>query len=273
MLTSRKLGFIGGGNMGEALIRGLLGSGCLDAWQILVSDINQDRLQYLQTSYGVLSLPDNSELARESEVIVLAVKPQQVDGVLEEIKVHLEHLPLLISIAAGVPLSRLHQQLDKPVPMIRVMPNTPALILASASAIAAGPHVTAEHRGIARTLFEAVGRVVEVSEAQMDAVTALSGSGPAYILLIVETLIDAGVLLGLSRPMARELAVQTALGAAKLLADTDAHPAALRDQITSPAGTTIHAMAVLERGGLRGVLMDAVAAAARRSKELGERKA
>jgi pyrroline-5-carboxylate reductase len=255
--------------MGEALIRGLVTSGRLKADQIRVSDIDTTRLRSLETTYGILTTAANVPLARAAEVIILAVKPHHVDGVLAEIRGSLDHLPLVISIAAGVPLSRLQNGLSLPVPLIRVMPNTPALVLAGASAIAAGPQAGAEHLAIARLLFEAVGRVVEVPESAMDAVTALSGSGPAYLFLVMESLIDAGVLLGLPRPVARTLVIQTTLGSAKLLDGSDAHPGAFKDQVTSPGGTTIHGLTVLERGGVRGLLIDAVAAAARRSEELG----
>jgi pyrroline-5-carboxylate reductase len=269
MSAPRNVGFIGAGNMGEALIRGLVTSGRLKADQIRVSDIDTTRLRSLETTYGVLTTAGNPPLAQAAEVLILAVKPPHVDGVLAEIGGSLDHLPLVISIAAGVPLSRLQKGLRPPVPLIRVMPNTPALVLAGASAIAAGPRAGAEHLAIARLLFEAVGRVVEVPESAMDAVTAVSGSGPAYLFLVMESLIDAGVLLGLPRAVARTLVIQTTLGSAKLLDGTEAHPGALKDQVTSPGGTTIHGLTVLERGGVRGLLIDAVAAAARRSEELG----
>ncbi|UCE82901.1 MAG: pyrroline-5-carboxylate reductase [Deltaproteobacteria bacterium] len=271
MLDSKKVGFIGGGNMGEALIKGLLGSGRLDAQQILVSDISQDRRHYLQGTYQLSTFGDNGEVAGSSDVIVLAVKPQQMANVLADISARIEHLPLVISIAAGVTIATLERGLGKPAPVTRVMPNTPALILTGASAIAGGTHANSDHIAMTRMLFEAVGLVVEVDEAHMDAVTGLSGSGPAYVYLFIESLIDAGVSMGLSRPVARDLAVQTTLGAAKLAADSESHLAALKDQITSPGGTTIEGLAVLERQGMRGILMDAVAAATRRSKELGQK--
>jgi pyrroline-5-carboxylate reductase len=271
MVASKTIGFIGGGNMGEALIKGLLQSGHFDANRIRVSDISQDRLNHLRDTYKVSISADNGELAGGSDVIVLAVKPQQVGDVLAETHASLEHLPLLISIAAGVSLASLEHKLDKPVPVVRVMPNTPALVLAGVSAIAGGTHTKSEHLAVARALFEAVGVVVEVDETQMDAVTGLSGSGPAYVFLFMEALIDAGVLMGLSRPVARDLAVHTTLGSAKLLAESEEHPGVLKDQITSPGGTTIHGLTILESGGLRGMLMDAVEAATRRSEELGKK--
>jgi pyrroline-5-carboxylate reductase len=257
--------------MGEALIKGLLQSGRFDANRIRVSDISKERLDYLHNTYQVSTVTGNQELAAGSDLIVLAVKPQQVGDVLGEINESLDHLPLMITIAAGVPIATLEQSFGKPVPVIRVMPNTPALVLAGASAIAAGTHASADHLAIAKVLFEAVGLVVEVEESHLDAVTGLSGSGPAYVYLFVEALIDAGVLMGLSRPVARQLAVQTTLGAAQLLAESGEHPGALKDQITSPGGTTIHGLTILEGGGMRGMLMDAVEAATRRSEELGRR--
>ena len=271
MNDSKKVGFIGGGNMGEALIKGLLVSGSFDAGRLTVSDISQDRLDHLQKTYHVVTAKDSAELASATDVIVIAVKPQQMGDVLAEIKGSLEHLPLLISVAAGVPLAYIEQGLEKPVPAVRVMPNAAALVLAGASAIAGGTHAGPDHLNTARMLLEAVGLVVEVEESHMDAVTGLSGSGPAYVFLFMEALIDAGVMAGLSRPVARDLVLHTTMGAAKLLADSNAHPGALKDLITSPGGTTINGLAVLERGGMRGLLMDAVAAATRRSEELGKK--
>jgi pyrroline-5-carboxylate reductase len=271
MLASKKVGFIGGGNMGEALIKGLLASGRLEVGQVIVSDISLERLGYLKETYQVVTITGNAELVRAADVLILAVKPQHLDAVLAEINTSLDHQPLVISIAAGVPLARLEQALGGKVPLIRVMPNTPALVLAGASALAAGPQASADHVAITRFLFEAVGLVVQVTEAHLDAVTGLSGSGPAYILLVMEALIDAGVRVGLPRPVARDLVVQTTMGTAKLLAAGEQHPAALKDQVTSPAGTSIHGLTVLEVGGVRGLLIDAVAAATRRSEELGKK--
>ena len=257
--------------MGEALIKGLLSSDRFDVKQIMVSDISQDRLDYLHRIYQLSTSADNGEVAGNSDVIILAVKPQQMGDVIAEIRARIEHLPLVISVAAGVTITTLEQGLGKSVPLIRVMPNTPALVLAGASAIAGGTHASGDHMAMARMIFDSVGLVVEVGEASMDAVTGLSGSGPAYVYLFMEALIDAGVLMGLSRPVARDLAVQTTMGAAKLAASSDNHLAALKDQITSPGGTTIHGLTVLEQGGMRGMLMEAVAAATQRSRELGKK--
>jgi pyrroline-5-carboxylate reductase len=271
MVGSKKIGLIGGGNMGEALIKGLLHSGHFDTSQITVSDISRDRLTYLQENYQVSTISDNGKVARASDVIILAVKPQQMRDVLGEIHAQVQHLPLVISIAAGVTIAAIEQVLGEAVPVVRVMPNTPALVLAGATAIAGGAHANSDHIATARILFESVGLVVEVDESHMDAVTGLSGSGPAYVYLFIEALTDGGVLTGLPRPVARDLAVQTTMGAAKLAANSDSHLGALKDQITSPGGTTIHGLAVLESGGMRGMLMEAVEAATLRSRELGKK--
>lgn len=271
MVGSKKIGLIGGGNMGEALIKGLLQSGHFDTSQITVSDISRDRLTYLQENYQVSTISDNGKVARAADVIILAVKPQQMGDVLGEIHAQVLHLPLVISIAAGVTIAAIEQVLGEAVPVVRVMPNTPALVLTGATAIAGGAHANSDHIATARMLFESVGLVVEVDESHMDAVTGLSGSGPAYVYLFIEALTDGGVLMGLPRPVARDLAVQTTMGAAKLVANSGSHLAALKDQITSPGGTTIHGLAVLESGGMRGMLMEAVEAATRRSAELGKK--
>jgi pyrroline-5-carboxylate reductase len=271
MVGSKKIGLIGGGNMGEALIKGLLQSGHFDTSQITVSDISRDRLSYLQENYQVSTISDNGKVARAADVIILAVKPQQMGDVLGEIHAQVQHLPLVISIAAGVTIAAIEQVLGKAVPVVRVIPNTPALVLTGATAIAGGAHANSDHIATARMLFESVGLVVEVDEAHMDAVTGLSGSGPAYVYLFIEALTDGGVLMGLPRPVARDLAVQTTMGAAKLAANSGSHLAALKDQITSPGGTTIHGLAVLENGGMRGMLMDAVEAATLRSEQLGKK--
>jgi pyrroline-5-carboxylate reductase len=271
MVGSKKIGLIGGGNMGEALIKGLLQSGHFDTSQITVSDISRDRLSYLQENYQVSTISDNGKVARAADVIILAVKPQQMGDVLGEIHAQVQHLPLVISIAAGVTIAAIEQVLGKAVPVVRVMPNTPALVLTGATAIAGGAHANSDHIATARMLFESVGLVVEVDESHMDAVTGLSGSGPAYVYLFIEALTDGGVLMGLPRPVARDLAVQTTMGAAKLAANSGSHLAALKDQITSPGGTTIHGLAVLENGGMRGMLMDAVEAATLRSEQLGKK--
>jgi pyrroline-5-carboxylate reductase len=270
MFERKTIGFIGGGNMGEALIRGLVNASVLPPGQICVHDVLPSRVDHLKSSYSVQGASTVEEAARRSQVLILAVKPQVMPMVLGELRSHLGHRPLIISIAAGISLETLCLSLPPDLPVVRVMPNTPALVLQGASALSRGPGVTSEQMAEAMTLFRAVGSALEVEEKWMDAVTGLSGSGPAYFLLLMEGMIDAGVLMGLPRPIARELVVQTALGSARMLLETGKHPAELKDMITSPGGTTIRGLKVLEEAGVRGSLMSAIEAATLRSRELGK---
>jgi pyrroline-5-carboxylate reductase len=270
MLDDSHVGFIGGGNMGEALIRGLLKASLLSPGRLYVFDVVGSRMEYLAANYGIQTASGIGSLASVCHVIVLAVKPQNMSSVLEELNPHLSHKPLVISIAAGISLTTLMSGLPERVPVIRVMPNTPAIVLQGASALARGLHVDDSRMHQALALFGAVGKAIEVEEKWMDAVTGLSGSGPAYVLLYIESLIDAGVLMGLPRQVARTLAVQTVLGTAQMVQDTGNHPAELKDLITSPGGTTIRGLQVLEENGLRGTVMGAVQAATLRSQELGK---
>jgi len=271
MEARRKYGVFGGGNMGEALIKGLLSSGLAEPGNVAVSEPLEERRSHLAKTYGVTVIDDNAALVPGTAVLILAIKPQVIGRVLESIRTLVELDQLVVSIAAGVTLGTIESSLKDGVPVIRAMPNTPALILEGATAVAGGRHATPEHMETARALFEAVGRVVEIEEKDMDAVTGLSGSGPAYFFVILEALADAGVLLGLPRDKAFMLAGQTALGAARLALEPGAHPGRLKDMVTSPGGTTIAGLKVLEQGGLRGLIMDAVAAAAQRSVELGRK--
>ncbi len=271
MFANSRIGFVGGGNMGEALIRGFLAASLLSSKQISVFDVIPERLEYLSQQYGVQTLPSSTTLVENCELVILAVKPQTMARVLDTIHAHLNHKPLVISIAAGITLTSLEAALPDKTPIIRVMPNTPALVQQGAAALARGAFATDADMRMALVLFEAVGKAVEVEEKLMDAVTGLSGSGPAYFLLLLESLIDAGVLMGLPRATARELVVQTALGTAAMLAQGEKHPGELRDQITSPGGTTIHGLQILEERGVRGALMAAVQAATERSQELGRK--
>jgi pyrroline-5-carboxylate reductase len=269
MLDQINIGFIGGGNMGEALVKGLLAAGLISSDRVNVFDVNSSRTQYLQASYGIRICPSISEVAAISGIIVLAVKPQIMPQVLKELHSKLRASTLIISIAAGIPLSALANGLPPGAPVIRVMPNTPALILEGASALSRGASVSDQQMETAMTLFKSVGMTVQVEEKWMDAVTGLSGSGPAYILMILESLIDGGILMGLPRPVAKDLVIQTILGTVKMVQETGKHPAELKDMITSPAGTTIHGLKILEELGVRGALMGAVEAATLRSIELG----
>ncbi|MBW2142221.1 MAG: pyrroline-5-carboxylate reductase [Deltaproteobacteria bacterium] len=270
MGKQRKFGLIGGGNMGEALIKGLIQSGIALPAEIIVSEPLDERRDYLRNEYQIAVESDNKALVIEAPVIILAVKPQVMEKVLNDIQARVEPNHLIITIAAGVKVETIQSVLPSDTPVIRAMPNTPALALSGATAIAPGSHAGKEHLEVARTLFEAVGIVVEVEEKNMDAVTALSGSGPAYVFVFMEALTDAGVLEGLPRDQAFLLACQTILGSAKLAKEAGVSPAQLKDKVTSPAGTTITGLMVLEKGGLRGLIMEAVQAASKRSAELGE---
>ncbi|MBN2197546.1 MAG: pyrroline-5-carboxylate reductase [Polyangiaceae bacterium] len=265
----RRIGILGGGNMAAAIVRGLLAAGCVSAGEVRVTDVRTERRQELAQTFGIDASADNREVARWSEVILLAVKPQVVKDLLADVGADLGPHKVLLSIAAGVPTRVLAAGVATGTRIVRAMPNTAAMALAAATAIARGPAATAEDMALARKLFEAIGRVVEVEEKLIDAVTGLSGSGPAYVLLFIEALADGGVRAGLPRSQALLLAGQTVLGTAQLLLATGDHPALLKDQVTSPGGTTIAGLNELERGAVRHSVMAAVDAATRRATELG----
>lgn len=270
VLAGKRLAIIGAGAMGSALVRGLIQSEKLKADQIVASDIDEERLKQLQP-FGVQTTNDNKLAVQQSDVALLCVKPQVMDEVLAEISPAVDPKKhCVISIAAGIPISRLESALPEGTPVVRVMPNTPAQVLAGASVIALGTNATELHRQIAHEIFSAVGLVIDVPEKLIDAVTALSGSGPAYVFVFAEALADAGVNLGLPRAVALKLAAQTLLGAAKMLLETGKHPAELKDMVTSPGGTTIAALSVLERKAFRGAIIEAVAVAHQRAKELAK---
>ena len=272
-MQGRKIGFLGGGNMAAALIRGLLHSETMTADQIRASDVKAERLTELHEKYGIETSLDNDEIARWADVIVIAVKPQIVDRILAPIGAVMSPGDLVISIAAGVPLEAFESRLPKGARVIRSMPNTAAMALAAATAIAPGTHATEDDVATAKALFEAVGRCVVLDESLLDAVTGLSGSGPAYVMLMIEALADGGVKVGLGRDTALLLAAQTVYGAAKLQLETGEHPGRLKDMVTSPGGTAIAGLHTLESGGLRRTLIDAVEVASNRSAELGAQMA
>ena len=269
MSIDRTIGFVGGGNMAEALIRGLVRGGHVPAERVHVSGPRGERMEQLRAAYGVRATGDNREVARQSQILVLSVKPQILDRVLLEISDAVAPGTLVISLAAGVSTAAIERRLPSGARVIRSMPNTPAVVGAGATAIAAGAHAETSDLDLARFVFDAVGITVVLDETQIDAVTGLSGSGPAYIFLILEALADAGVKVGLSRRTAQKLAAQTVMGSAKLLLDTDGHPGQLKDMVTSPGGTAIVGLHTLEEGGLRTTLINAVEAATLRSRELG----
>lgn len=265
---TQKIAFVGGGRMAEALISGVLSSRGYVAEQIRVADPDMARLDYLKRQYGIRIGLTNHEAVVSADVVVLAVKPQVTAEILKELGEVLAK-PLVISVVAGVQLSRIIGACAPQARVIRAMPNTPAMVGAGMTALATGPGVRENEMACARQIFESVGRVVPVDERFMDAVTGLSGSGPAYVFLMIEAMADGGVKMGLPREISSLLAAQTVLGAARMVLETEQHPARLKDQVASPGGTTIAGLHRLEQGGLRGLLIDAVEAATKRSQELG----
>lgn len=253
--------------MGAALLAGLLKKG-VAADQIHVAEKDSARGESLAAEYGI-TLVDSIKGLREIDILILAVKPYDIAACVAQAEYALTGGAVVISIAAGVRIATVQDALTNKFAVVRAMPNTPALVDKGATALAAGDSADDKHMQIARRIFEAVGSVVEINEAQMDAVTGLSGSGPAYVYMFIEALSDAGVMQGLPRAIALELATQTVAGAAQMVAQSGQHPAALKDQVTSPGGTTITGVLALESHGLRAAIMEAVGAAARRSRELG----
>lgn len=261
---------LGAGNMAGALIKGLLASGTVTADQVRASDTSRDRLEALGKQHGIVTTTHNGELVGWANLLVLSVKPQVMDKVLDEVGEAIAEDTLVVSIAAGVPIRSIEARLHKGVRVVRAMPNTAAIVLAGATGIAPGIHATDEDVENARALFDAVGRTVVLDETLIDAVTGLSGSGPAYVMLMIEALADGGVKVGLHRDTALLLAAQTVFGSAKLLLDTGEHPGRLKDMVTSPGGTAIAGLHTLEAGGLRRTLIDAVENATHRAEQLGE---
>lgn len=270
MLDDKTIGFIGAGNMAETLFGGLISTSRSKPSNIICSDVRQDRLETLKQKYGVQTASDNSAVIRAAQIIIFAVKPQIMAGVIKETAAALDASKLVISIAAGVPLAAIESSIQKNVRLIRAMPNVCVAVKEGATAIAAGKHAKKEDIDLAMEIFSSVGRCIHLKGNNlMDAVTGLSGSGPAYIFMILDALADAGVKMGLSRQDALILSSQTVLGAARMLLETQLHPGELKDMVTSPGGTTIAGLHALERGGLRTTLIDAVEAATLRSRELG----
>lgn len=268
-LGAHTIGFVGAGNMAEALIRGLVRGGHVPAARIVASAPRAERREELKAAYGIDVTADNKEVAQRSGVVVLSVKPQIAGKVLREIGDKVASGSLVVSICAGLATAQIEETVGEDVRVVRAMPNTPALVGAGATAIAGGARASEADLATARALFDAVGITVALDEGHLDAVTGLSGSGPAYVFLILEALSDAGVKVGLSRRNAQRLAAQTVMGSAKLLLDTDEHPGKLKDMVTSPGGTAIAGLHTLEEGGLRTTLINAVETATKRAKELG----
>lgn len=265
---SLRWGFIGSGRMASALARGMIRAGVAPPERIAASDPHPAARDLLSREAGIRVFASNAAVIEAADALVLAVKPQSMATVLAEIAPMLAPRHLVVSIAAGVSIATMAGALGESTRLVRVMPNTPALLGEGASAFALGPAATEADADAVRVFLESVGRAVRVPESQLDAVTGLSGSGPAFVYMIVEALSDGGVRAGLPRDVATTLAAQTVLGAAKMVLETGLHPGTLKDQVTSPGGTTIAGVQVLERAALRGALIDAVEAAARRSAEL-----
>ncbi|HEV8557232.1 MAG TPA: pyrroline-5-carboxylate reductase [Actinophytocola sp.] len=258
---------LGAGKIGEALLSGLLSAG-RRVDELMFTERHADRAAEMSKRYGLRGV-DVATAAHEADVLVVAVKPQDIEPLLDELAPVISPPTLVVSLCAGLPTALYERRLPAGVPVVRVMPNTPAVVGQAMSAISPGGHAGPEHLDIVEHVLEAVGKVVRVPESQQDAVTALSGSGPAYFFYLVEAMIDAGILLGLPRAVAEKLIIQSAVGAATMLAETGEHPVILREAVTSPAGTTIMAIRELEKHGVRAALLAAIEAARDRSEELG----
>ena len=265
----RRVAIMGAGAMGQALARGLMAASVFTPEQIVAADVDKGRLTAFSDETGVESA-GNVEAASSSDIIILAVKPAVIPAVLEEISNCIGHEQVVISIAAGITIQQIESKLKDGVPVIRAMPNIPCMVGAGAIVLSRGKNASDSDFESAIAIFNAVGKAIEVPELLMDAVTGLSGSGPAFVYVVIEALADAGMQAGLTSEQSAFLAVQTVFGAAKMVIDTGEHPARLRDMVTSPGGTTIAGLAALERGALRAAIIDAVEAAVERSRELSQ---
>ncbi|HYY76587.1 MAG TPA: pyrroline-5-carboxylate reductase [Gaiellaceae bacterium] len=266
----RKLAVLGAGKAGEALIAGVLSAGWRTAEEIVATARHEEHLEDLGERYGIATTLSNVEAVEGAALVVIAVKPQDIEGLLSEIAGAVTADQTVLSIAAAIPTSLIERHLSDRVPVVRAMPNTPVTVHEGMAGIAAGTYAEEEHLARAEEVLGSVGRSVRVDEGYMDAITAVSGSGPAYFALLAESMIEAGILLGLSREIATDLVVQTMLGTAKLLRDEKMHPVELREMVTSPGGTTIAAIRELEQAGVRAAFLNAIQAAMVRSKELAE---
>jgi pyrroline-5-carboxylate reductase len=270
MMSERSIAFLGGGRMGEALVAGLLRSGGRSTEEILVTCRREERARELTERHGVAATLDNTEACRFAKVLVLMAKPQDFETLLQQIKDHVTVEHLVVSFAAGIRTSFVEQHLAPDVSVVRVMSNVPVMVDEAMSVIAPGKHAEDKHLAVAEELLGYVGKVLRLEERYLDAVTATSGSGPAYFFLLAEAMIEACILLGLSRDVATELIIQTMLGSAKMLRDTGKHPVELREMVTSPGGTTIAAIRHLEEAGVRAAFLNAIDAARHRSAELAQ---
>jgi pyrroline-5-carboxylate reductase len=269
-MLKEKIGVIGAGKIGSAIVRGMISAGLVNKDQVMASDVSDTLRQSIAKELGIRVSPDNGEVCDFASIVILAVKPQVIDSVVEEVAKKLGKAKLLISIAAGVPLSRLEGSLLPGTRVVRVMPNISCVVGAAASGYAAGTHATAKDLQNVGLVLGSFGLALPVEEKYLDAVTGLSGSGPAYVFLFIESLADGGVQVGLSRDVALKLALQTVYGAARMALESTKHLGELKDEVTSPGGTTSAGLYALEQRGFRGIVMDAVVSATRRSRELGK---
>ncbi|MFP5263391.1 MAG: pyrroline-5-carboxylate reductase [Blastocatellia bacterium] len=270
MLMDKRLAVLGAGKLGEALIKGLLDAGVISAPNVVVTAGHQQRLDQISGRFGVAGTLSNKMAVESSDIIIMSVKPQTVPAVLSEVGGALRPTQLLISVAASVSAAFIEKHLEAPVPVIRAMPNTPSLLNEGMTGISPGKNASRQHLDLAKFIFDSVGRTVIADEKHMDAITGLSASGPAFIYIIIESLAEAGVKVGLPRDVATELAAQTVVGAGTMVLETSEHPAKLKDMVTTPAGCTIDGILELEEGGLRVTLIKAVVKATQRAKELLE---
>jgi len=268
-VLTEKIGVIGAGKIGSAIARGIIQAGLVKKENVMASDVSDALRQAVAQELGIKATADNRELCDFADILILAVKPQVVEPVAREIGKNLGHAKLLVSVAAGVPLARIETHLEPGARVVRVMPNIPCVVGAGASGFAAGAHATPADLQKVGAVLNSFGVGMAVEEKYLDAVTGLSGSGPAYVFLFMEALADGGVQMGLTREVALKLSVQTVYGAARLALESKKHLGELKDEVASPGGTTIAGIYALEKGGFRGTVMDAVASATQRSQELG----
>jgi pyrroline-5-carboxylate reductase len=269
-MAGRRIAILGAGRIGEALLAGLLSSGWRNADEVVVTCRSQARAEELHERHGVEATTENAAAVAGASVVVIAVKPQDIDTLLGDVGGALSPGQTVVSVAAAIPTAHIEARIAEQVPVVRAMPNAPSTVHEGMAGIAAGAHARDEHLAVAQELLSHLGRVVRVPESAMDAVTAVSGSGPAYFALLAEAMIEAGILLGLSREISTTLVVQTMLGTAKQLRDQGMHPVELREAVTSPGGTTIAAIRELEQAGVRAAFLNAIQAAMDRARELAE---
>ena len=270
MLSNKQIAVVGAGHMARALIGGMVRGKLTAPKNIIATRRDEEALASLKKQFGVRTQTSNKKAVAEADVVILAVKPQVSKSVLAELSSTARKDQLFISVMAGITTETINKRLNTACPVIRAMPNTPCLVDAGATAIAAGAHAGEKDLALAESIFKSVGQVVTLPETALDAVTGVSGSGPVYLFMVIEAMIDGGVKMGIPRPIAAKLAAQTVFGAAKLVLETGKHPAVLKDEVTTPGGTAINAIHVLESRGLRSVLIDAIVAATQRSQELSK---